>query len=292
MKLSLPDTAYAIRCLSSLLYGRAPGVSYWEATVHLDLLLPDPAPASPVPAVVYLHGGGWRHGDKSAGMYPWHSPLLAANGFVAVNVGYRLTDLAPFPAQAHDVKAAIRWLRANAKQYGIDPDRIGVWGDSAGGHLAALLGTSAGVAELEGECGSPDESSAVQAVVARCAPTDFTIWPGDEPVEEEVLTALFGGPPAERPELRRLASPVAFVHADLPPFLVVHGTEDETVPFDQAETLVSALRAHGGDVTFEVVDGGHHNLLPDEEAPWANHPWTELGQRALQFFTEKLERDG
>jgi acetyl esterase/lipase len=281
----------SFRCLSSLIYGQAPDVPYWDGVVHLDLLLPDPAPDAPVPAVVYLHGGGWRHGDKAAGMYPWHSPLMAENGFVAVNVGYRLTDLAPFPAQAHDVKAAIRWLRANADEYGIDPARIGVWGDSAGGHLAALLGTSAGVAELEGDSGSPDESSAVQAVIARCAPVDFTVWPDDEePAENEILTALFGGPPKDAVELRRLASPAAYVHENVPPFLVVHGTEDETVPFGPTEAFVSALRAHGVDVTFEAVDGGHHNLLPDEQAPWGNHPWTELGQRALEFFDERLRR--
>lgn len=297
MLLAIPDVGkgrtgapYSFEVLSSLTYGGEPGLPYEEAAVHLDLLLPTPRPDQPVPAIVYLHGGGWRHGDKSAGMYPWHSPLMAAHGFVAVNVGYRLTDTAPFPAQAHDVKAAVRWLRAHADEYGIDPERIGVWGDSAGGHLAALLGTTAGVAELEGDCGSPGESSAVQAVVARCAPYDFT-EPPDPPADvdaDPALTGLFGGPPSERKELRRLASPAVFVGPETPPFLVVHGTADEIVPFDQAKRMVSALRAAGADVTFHVVDGGHHNLLPEAQRPWGNQPWIELGRQALAFFSDRL----
>lgn len=289
MELTIPGAPYAVRC-TSVEYGAVPGIPIWEGRLALDLLLPHPRPASPVPAVAYLHGGAWRHGDKSHGMYPWNSPLLAAHGFVAANVGYRLTDQAPFPAQAHDVKAAVRWLRANAVEYGIDPERIGVWGDSAGGHLAGLLAMTEGVAGLEGECGSPGVSSAVQAAVLRCAPTDFTVAPDDpRPLidHDEVLAALFGGRPSERPDLLRLASPAAFAHGGVPPVLVVHGTADELVPFHQAERLVSALRRHGADVTFEVIEGGFHSLRRGP-GPWTDQPWTDLGHRALEFFTTRL----
>jgi acetyl esterase/lipase len=290
MELTIPGAPYAVRC-TSVVYGAVPGLPRAEGSLALDLLLPEPRPASRVPAVAYLHGGAWRYGDRSAGMYPWNSPLLAAHGFVAVNVSYRLSDQAPFPAQAHDVKAAIRWLRANAVGYGIDPDRIGVWGDSAGGHLAALLATTAGVAELEGECGSPGESSAVQAAVVRCAPTDFTQRPdGSDPLaagQDLLLIALFGGRLAERLELRRLASPAVFVHGGVPPMFVVHGTADEHVPIRQAERLVSGLRGHGVDVTFEVIEGGYHNLRPDP-TPWTDQPWTSLGYQAVEFFTTHL----
>ncbi|MEQ7005746.1 alpha/beta hydrolase [Actinopolymorpha sp. B17G11] len=266
-------------------YGSVPGLPAWQADRYLDLLLPTPRPPELAPAVLYLHGGGWRAGERSAGLYPWLSPLLAAHGFVAANVSYRLSGEAPFPAQLYDVKAAVRWVRANAEAYGIDPERVGVWGDSAGGHLAALLGTTAGRADLEGNCGSTEWSSAVQAVVMRCAPSDFPTMP---PENAEVLDALFGGPPSETAELRRLASPAGHVHAGVPPFLIVHGTRDETVPFDQAETMVQALRAYDRDVTFHVVEGGHHNLLENLDLPWGSDPWVDLGLQALDFFRRTL----
>ncbi|WP_157180813.1 alpha/beta hydrolase [Actinopolymorpha alba] len=281
----MPETPYAVDVRAALQYGAVPGLPAWQAALYLDLLLPTPRPPSPAPAVIYLHGGGWRAGERSAGLYPWLGPLLAAHGFVVANVTYRLSDRATFPAQLHDVKAAVRWLRANAAAYGVDPDRVGAWGDSAGGHLAALLGTTANRADLEGDCGSPGWSSAVQAAIMRCAPSDFLPMPEDQ---AEVLDALFGGPRAETPELRRLASPAGYARAGVPPFLIVHGTNDETVPFAQAETMVRALRAYDGDVTFHVVEGGHHNLLPDVDAPWGNEPWTELGAQALAFFQRTL----
>lgn len=287
MLITVPEASYTVDVRASLQYGAVPGLPVWEGALYLDLLLPTPRPAQLLPAVVYLHGGGWRAGERSAGLYPWIGPVLAASGFVVANVTYRLTGQAPFPAQLYDVKAAVRWLRAHAAGHGIDPDRIGAWGDSAGGHLAALLGTTAGRHDLEGDCGSSDWSSEVQAVVMRCAPTDFPTMPVQQ---AEVLDALFGGPPSETAELRRLASPAAHVHAGVPPFLVVHGTHDETVPFGQAETMVAALRKHEADVTFHVVENGHHNMLPDEDQPWGNEPWTKLGWQALEFFRQTLER--
>ncbi|HVX44774.1 MAG TPA: alpha/beta hydrolase, partial [Mycobacteriales bacterium] len=250
-----------------------------------DLLLPTPSPPRPTPAVIYIHHGGWRNGDRSYGMYPWHGPLLAANGFVVANVSHRFSSQAPFPAQIYDVKAAVRWLRANATTYGIDPDRIGAWGDSSGGQLAALLGTTTGRAELEGDCGNPEWSSAVQAVVMRCAPSDFR---NELREPAEVLDALFGGPPEQTARLRELASPLAHVHRGAPPFYIVHGTRDETVPFAQAESLAAALRAHDVDVTFRIMEGLRHNLQPDLDAPWGSEPWTDLGQDALAFFTRTL----
>jgi acetyl esterase/lipase len=285
MMLTMPDSPYAVDVRAAQQYGSVPGLPAWEAALHLDLLLPMPRPAQPVPAVLYLHGGGWRAGERSAGMYPWLSPLLATHGFVAANVSYRLSGQAPFPAQLSDVKAAVRWLRANAEAYGVDRDRIGVWGDSAGGQLAALLGTTADRPDLEGDCGPPGWSSAVQAVIARCAPSDFPTMPEDA---AEVLDALFGGPAAETTELRRVASPVTHVHAGVPPFLIVHGTHDETVPFSQAATMVQALQAYDRDVTFHVVDGGHHNLLGNVDLPWGNDPWADLGLQALAFFRRTL----
>lgn len=289
MLLSIPGTPSPFRVMTSVQYGTVPGLPSWDARLHLDLLLPDPPPTNRAPAVVFLHGGGWAEGERSTGMYPWLNPLLAGHGFVTASVTYRLSRRAAFPAQIHDAKAAIRWLRANATAYGIDPDRVGVWGDSAGGHLAALLGTSGDLPELEGPCGSAAYSSRVQAVVARCAPTDFALFhPDDEDEPGSVLWLLFGGPAREHLDLARLASPVTHVRRGAPPFLLVHGDQDETVPYEQSSILAAELHAHGADVTVRTVPGGHHNMLPDVEAEWLNQPWTDLGYEALEFFSKHL----
>jgi acetyl esterase/lipase len=290
MEISLSGAPCAFSFLPSIEYGRVPGAPEWEAPLYLDLLVPTPLPAPAVPAVLYMHGGGWRAGTRREGWCPWLSPLLAAHGFIAVNVSYRLTDRAPFPAQLHDVKAAVRFLRAHASSYGIDADRIGVWGDSAGGQLAALLGVSAGTDALEGSCGWAGHSSAVQAVVSRSAPGDFEWALAGDGGQGEVLSALFGGPLAQRPELVRLAGPVHHVRPGAPPFLIVHGTRDETVPFASAERFATTLGDAGVDVTFHRVEGGHHNLLPDELLPWADEPWTDLGHQALAFFDRHLRK--
>ncbi|MFD2081794.1 alpha/beta hydrolase [Actinopolymorpha cephalotaxi] len=289
MLMTMPDTPYAIELRSPVRYGMVPGLPVWQGALHLDLLMPTPRPSTRAPTVVYLHGGGWRDGYRSHGLYPWHSPLLAVHGFVVANVSYRLSGQAPFPAQIHDVKVAVRWLRANASDYGIDPDRVGIWGDSAGGQLAALAATTAEREDLEGNCGSPGWPSAVQAAVVRCAPSDFLTLP-QEDWQDEVLDPFFGGPLAKTADLRRLASPAAQVRKGVPPFLVVHGTDDETVPFDQAESLVRALRAQEGEVEFHAMEGVHHNLHADVDLPWGSEPWAELGMQALDFFDRTLKR--
>src|SRR5215475_8183354 len=118
MLLSMPEAPCSVEVRASLQYGAVPDLPPWQGALHLDLLLPMPRPSTPVPAVIYLHPGGWRTGDRTYGMLPWIGPLLAVNGFVVANASYRLSDLAPFPAQLFDVKAAVRWLRANATTYG------------------------------------------------------------------------------------------------------------------------------------------------------------------------------
>jgi acetyl esterase/lipase len=275
MLLAVPGAPYAVRCLPSITYGAARASSRdWEVALSLDVLLPEPRASHPVPAVVYVHGGGWQLGDKAAGMYPWHSPLMAAHGYVAVNVGYRLSWMAPHPAQLDDLKAALRWLRANADTYGIDPCRIGVWGDSAGGHLCSMLGVA--------------EPGTVQAVVARSAPSDLSAIDLDAIDNDDVLGSLVGGPPAQHFNALRQLSPLLHVHRRMPPFLVVHGTDDEIVPFAQAQALVDVLRNQGVDVTFEVIPGGRHGLRADTDPPTNNKLWEDLGQQALGFFDRHL----
>lgn len=286
--MSLPGNPSAFTLMPAIQYGEVPGLP-WEAPLYLDMLYPSPLPVDPAPAVIYLHGGAWAEGERSTGLYPWLNPLLASHGFITISVGYRLSRFAPFPAQIHDVKAAVRWLRANAEQYHIHPERIGAWGDSAGGHLVALLGVTGDLPELEGDYGSPGYSSRIQAVVTRCAPYDF-LSPGGELINDapSPVTQLFAGTVSEREDLMRLASPISHVHPGLPPFQIVHGTLDETVPFAQARQFTAALKAAGNEVDFLPMRGAYHNLRPEELLPWADKPWDEMGWKALAFFQRHL----
>lgn len=223
-------------------YGHADG-----ASLKLDLLAPEPVPGMRIPAIVYVHGGGWAGGERS-----WTpNRILADAGYFTVSVSYRFSQQAIFPAQIHDVKAAIRWVRANADRYGVDPSRIGIWGHSAGGHLAALAAVTPGVPELEGESGNPGHDSSVQAVVPISAPLDFLVdWYAVQrmPIGEEtagVVRQLFGGPPEQKRELARLASPLWHLGNASPPHLLIHGELDDVVPVTQARAYVSALRRLG-----------------------------------------------
>ncbi len=280
------------RAQSQLPYTLLPAIQYGKAgdtLLHLDMLFPNPMPAYALPVVAYIHGGGWFEGHRSNGLYPWLNPLLATHGFITASISYRLSGQATFPAQIHDAKAAVRWLRANAESYYINADRIGVWGDSAGGHLAALLGVTGDMPALEGNCGSPGFSSRVQAVVTRVGPSDF-LSDGGQMINDapSPVTQLFGSTVHEREATMRLASPITHVSADAPPFFIVHGTLDETVPFSQGESLYKALNAAGTNVTFLPIQNAYHNLRSDPDLPWSNEPWDELGWQALAFFKQHL----
>jgi acetyl esterase/lipase len=291
MLLALTGSPLSFTLIPALEYGEVPGLPPWEAPLHLDMLCPSPMPATPAPTVIYLHGGGWAEGERSTGLYPWLNPLLAAHGFITVSVTYRLSRVAPFPAQIHDVKAAVRWIRAHAEQYHIDPEHIGAWGDSAGGQLAALLGVTGDLPDLEGNCGSSGYDSRLQAVVTRSAPYDFLSTGGlminDAP---SPVTQLFGGTVSEREGLMRVASPLSYVRPGVPPFQVVHGTLDETVPFEQAEQFTQALKAAGSEVDFFPISGAYHNLCQEELLPWTDTPWEEMGWKALAFFQRHLSQ--
>ncbi|HEX3871560.1 MAG TPA: alpha/beta hydrolase [Pirellulales bacterium] len=243
-----------------IVYGRA-----GERELHLDMVRPKEAASKPLPVVAFIHGGGWRNGSKQSGIANI-TPLVATGNYLGVSIEYRLTGEAIWPAQINDCKAAIRWLRANATQYKIDPDHIGVWGNSAGGHLVSLLGTSGEVAALEGDNGSIGYSSRVNCVVDYCGPSDFLALmksPRAEAADSSVAL-LLGGPLDEKQELAKQASPVTYVSADDPPFLIVHGTKDPLVPMAQAETLAEALKQAGVPVTFVVMEGGGHGIRGPE----------------------------
>ena len=221
---------------------------------RLDLYLPEKADR-PLPVIVWVHGGAWLAGSKEGG-----GPALSfvRKGYAVASINYRLSQHARFPAQIEDCKAAIRWLRANARTYGLDPDHIGVWGASAGGHLVALLGTSGDVKELEGKDGPADQSSRVQAVVDWFGPTDVTKMGGSHDGPDSPEAKLLGGPVQENKEKAERANPIAYVSKDDPPFLILHGDKDTTVPFSQSELLEEALRKAGLDVTFRPVKGAGH----------------------------------
>jgi len=183
-----------------------------------------------------------------------------ANGdYVGISVGYRLTDVAAFPAQIHDCKAAIRYVRANAAKLGIDPNKIGVWGSSAGGHLVSLLGTSGDVKEVEGSLGTSGVSSRVTCVVDYCGPSDFPNFEITDGARGPI-NKLLGGLPKDTPEIAKQASPITYITKDDPPFLVVHGTSDATVPFDQGLRFSDALKKGGVDATLVRIEGGGHGI--------------------------------
>lgn len=230
----------------------------------LDLYLPaKPAGGRPVPLVVFVHGGGWQGGDKAGGGGRV-APLVASGNYAGASIGYRLSGEAQWPAQIHDCKAAIRWLRAHAKEHGYDPDRIAVWGTSAGGHLVAMLGVSHGVAALEGDLGEHDAvSSRVQCVVDFFGPTDF-LTIGDHPSSIRHNDAgspeskLIGGPIRAHPEKAAQVSPITHVSAGDAPHLIVHGTEDRAVPYPQSLDYEKRLEAAGVPAILITVEGGGH----------------------------------
>ena len=246
----------------------------------MDILHPVET-SGPLPAIVWIHGGGWGAGDKRRGAR--NILPFAERGYVCVSISYRLTDEAVFPAQIHDCKAAIRYLRAHAGQYGIDPDRIGVWGASAGGHLAALLGTSGGITGLEGDEGWPDFSSRVQAVCDWYGPVDFYSAAHQAP-EDRRPEKLLGGEVLENRELAALASPVSHATPDDPPFLIMHGTRDDVVPLKQSRLLKWALSRQGVPVYFSVVRGGEHGGERFEQE--------KVRAKVMKFFDAHLKGPG
>jgi acetyl esterase/lipase len=221
---------------------------------RLNLYIPEKAEAR-LPLVVWIHGGGWQTGDKES----CPATYLTAKGFVVASINYRLSQHAVFPAQIEDCKAAIRWLRANATTYHIDPDHIGVMGASAGGHLVALLGTTAAAKELDGNGGNANQSSRVQCVVDLFGPTDFVHWdPNFNKPVYTMITNLLGGKANENTAKARAASPLFYVDKNSAPLLIIHGDKDPLVPLNQSEAIVEAMKKAGAEAKLIVIKGGGH----------------------------------
>lgn len=285
--------------------------------LKLDLFLPPAsfAAAGPRPLIVYVHGGGWMAGGprRSAAYVDWPKVLaaLAAKGYVVASVSYRFSREAPFPAAIQDVKASIRWLRARATTYNIDPKRAAIWGQSAGGHLAALAGVSCHVTALEPgariepkaanvetvastAAGSDQASDCVQAVVGWFGIYDFatmpkrTAPPPGMPPGPSADDLFLGCPAGDcTPQQRAFASPVTYVDRSDPPVLLMHGSDDQTVPEAQTETFDAALRAAGVPVRKIVIPGVDHSWIG--KTPEATRDASKLALRtAIDFIDDQI----
>jgi len=228
----------------------------------LDLYLP--TTGSGWPLVVSIHGGAFRMGSKD-GEPSRSAGAFVARGFAVAAINYQLSQHAVFPAQIEDCKAAVRWLRANAARYGYDPSRVASYGGSAGGHLAAMIGTTGGVKALD--VGAHlDQSSRVQAVVDFFGPTDFLQMDAHRLDERSMVhdtpdspeSQLVGGPIRDNPDKVARANPITYVTKDDPPFLIIHGDEDALVPHHQSVLLEAALAKAGVPVRFVTIPGGRH----------------------------------
>jgi len=241
-----------------IVYRDLPYVSNGHERQKLDLFVPKEG--KNLPLIIRIHGGAWLGGSKEG---EWPNDYLRF-GYAVARINYRLSQHAIFPAQIQDCKAAVRYLRANAQKYNLDPNRFGVWGQSAGGHLVALLGTTGDVNEFDvGEYLSV--SSRVQAVADYFGPTDLLQMqahklPGgmDHNTADAPEAKLIGGPVQDNPEKATKANPITYVTKDDPPFLVIHGDKDPLVPHHQSEILEAALKKAGVPVTFYTVKGGGH----------------------------------
>lgn len=260
--------------------------------IYASIAVPEVAPAEPMPAVVYIHGGGWNHGDRKQALGNISNYVLK-RGYIGVALSYRLTPEAPFPAQIQDVKLGIRFLRAHAAQYFIDPSRIGVWGSSAGGHLASLLGTTGDMKtgewitldngntvqmpDLGGNGGWPEYSDKVQAVADWSGPADFTTEFANN---YSSVTALLGGNKAFTvPNEARLAMPGTYASPDDPPFWIRHGDADATIPYQNSVKLADQLNAAGVPVVdFKLVPGQGHGFTGTASADANAEAWAFLDQ--------------
>ncbi len=245
----------------------------------LDLYLP--ATGTNLPLIVWIHGGGWMEGSKEK---PPGLKFLN-HGFALASLNYRLSQDAIFPAQLIDCKAAIRWLRAHAAENGIDPNHIGVWGASAGGHLVALLGTTGEVKEFD-QGDNPGVSSRVQAVCDWFGPTDLvqltkSVATNTQQESDSPPSRLIGGPVSQNVEKAERANPIHYITKDDPPFLIMHGDKDDVVPLEQSQLLDAALQRAGVPVILRVVPGGEHGGAAFRER--------EELERLYDFFVKYLK---
>jgi acetyl esterase/lipase len=290
---------------------RVPSQTYASpggAALRADLYLPEGTGAPP-PVIIWIHGGGWRSGSRE--LAPDLSRFFAECGFAMAAIDYRLSRVAVFPAQIEDVRTAIRWLRSVALSYGIDSSRIGLWGASAGGHLAALAALAPLRCFRPAEAAYPDHDTAVQAVVVGYAPIDFLQLDAHRPPSgtrsedpESLLlpdpdlpsadahsyeSLLLGAPIATCPDRVRAANPIAYAGDQSVPFLILHGLADTTVPPHQSELLYGALKARRREVSLALIDGLGHGFLNRTHLDAAGPRWMEV-RASSSDGTESISR--
>jgi acetyl esterase/lipase len=237
-----------------------------------------------VPAIIYIHGGGWSGGTHKG---LWAVERLARRGFYTASIEYRLSGVAKWPAQIQDCKLAVRWMRANAARFHVDPNHIGAFGDSAGGHLVACLGTMANVKEYEGDGGYPGVSSAVQAVADFFGPTDFTRPDIYTPEAIQLTQGLMGMPYNQDPKAWRSASPLYYVAAGDPPMLMMHGDADTLVPLAQSQVMDEALTKAGVPHQLIIVKNAMHSFTA-KPGTTPNLTWEEIQNDVRDFFVKTL----
>lgn len=269
---ALPEGTKALRDVAYVTNG------HWRQ--KLDLFIP-PGATNPLPLIIWIHGGAWLAGSKE------QCPALPflKRGYAVASINYRLSQHAIFPAQIEDCKAAVRWLRAHAKENNLDPDHFGVWGASAGGHLVALLGTTGDVKKFDvGE--NLDVSSRVQAVVDFFGPTDFTQMGKyaltNSTINHDATNApealLIGGAVPENRDKAAAANPITYITKYDPPFLIMHGNKDNLVPYQQSELLRDALQKAGVPVTLKIVEGAGHGF-----------GGAQIDRQVAEFFDRRLK---
>lgn len=248
----------------------------------LDLILPTAKAGKPRPIVVFIHGGGWRQGRKENGQR-FLQPLVQGGEFAAASINYRLSQEAIWPAQIHDCKAAIRWIKANAAKYNIDPDRIAISGMSAGGHLASMIGSTGIKSPLEGKLGQHlEHSSHVQCVINLFGPSHFVTLDDKQDIlntrnPSPAVVRLLGTEPKQQLANARSASPTSHIDKNDPPVFIAHGDKDPLVPYKQSIAYEQQLQKGQVDCTLVKVQGAAHGF---------NSP--EVNRRMLAFLQKHL----
>lgn len=237
---------WKVERIPDVVYGRADGKD-----LLLDIDRPRNPPPGKLPVILFFHGGAFRYGSRKSNV----NIPLAARGYFTVNVEYRLSDEAKWPAQLEDAKAAVRWVRANVDKYHLDPDRVGVWGASAGAYLAVMLGVTGDVEKFEGKSGNPGFSSKVTCVADVFGPTDL-VQLTEQP---DMIEHLFGKSLLTDSKLAHAVNPATYATADAPPFLILHGDKDTLVPFAQSQLLANALNKAGTPVQLITLPGVGHD---------------------------------
>ncbi len=293
LSLSLACLAFLSGVAQSAIAADPPSKSTFEIGVeysnpddqHLAMNIAQPAGTTGLrPAILCIHGGGFRAGKRES--YDGLCQQLAERGYVAATTSYRLAPKYQFPAAIHDVKAAVRFLRANATKYQIDPDRIGVVGGSAGGHLAQFLGVTGGVAQFEGDGGNPGVSSRVSCVVNFYGPSDFTKSYGKSVDAAEVLPLWFGGDLSTKLRQHQIGSPLNWVTPEAAPTILIHGTEDKYVAFEQAEWMLARYQQVGAEVEILKLEGAGHGFQ-GSDADKANAAMFEFFDKHYRRTTSK-----